>query len=97
MDGVEGKLKKNVSGPIGHDNFKKTTTGILGEGHDSLLDFSTLSPLFNDILSQMREIEANDTSPNWTSASAWNCKTKTLKRINVSSCMLAEYAREAIN
>jgi hypothetical protein len=62
MYGIEGRPKKKVSGPVGHYKFKKTTTGILGDGHDSLLEFSTLSPLFNEIREQMQQIESNETS-----------------------------------
>ena len=97
LDAIEGKLKKKVSGPIGHYKFKKKTTGILGDGHDSLLEFSTFSPLFNEIRDQMSKIESRDTSPDWTSPRAWKFKSKALKRFNVTSCMLADYARTAIS
>ena len=96
MDAIEGKMKKKVSGPLGHYKLKKKTTGILGDGHDSLLEFSTLSPLFNEIRDQMRIIESSDMMPDWTSPRAWNCKAKILKRFNLTSCKLADYARAAI-
>jgi hypothetical protein len=70
LDGIEGKLKKKVSRPIGHQKFKKKTTGILWDGHDS--QFSTCSPLLNEIREQMQKIESIDMSPNWKSPRAWN-------------------------
>ena len=80
FDGIEGKLKKKVSGPIGHYKFKRKTTGILGDGHESLLEFSTFSPLFfYEIREQMQQIESNDMCPDWTTPCAWNCKAKILK------------------
>jgi hypothetical protein len=96
MDAVEGKLKKKVSGPIGHYKFKRKTTEILGDGHDSLLEFSTFSPLFNEIREEMRAIESIDTNPDWTSPRTWKCKSKALKRFNITSCKLADYARTDI-
>ena len=78
-------------------SVKKRATGILGDGHDSLLEFSTFSPLFNEIREEMRTIESMDTNPDWSSPRAWKCKSKALKRFNITPCMLADYASMAIS
>ena len=54
-DAINGKLggRKKYSGPNGEHTFKKSTTGVLGDGHESLIDFSTFSPLFNEIRRHM--------------------------------------------
>ena len=49
MDFMNGSLKtkmKRVGAPIGHPKFRKTTTGILGEGDETMLAYATFSELF---------------------------------------------------
>ena len=99
-DAINGNLggRKKYSGPIGEHTFKKTTTGLLGDGHESLIDFSTFSPLFNEIRRHNMEMcEMGVRFPDWASPSTWNVKKRAeLKKLKIDAGKLAAYARLAI-
>ena len=98
-DAIDGKLgkKRKYSGPIGTHTFRKTMTGVLGDGNESLLDFSTFSPRFNEIRTHMEKCEAGEAFPEWTSPTTWNFKRSgELKRTNIDASKLADYAKKAI-
>ena len=98
-DAINGKLgkKRKYSGPIGTHTFRKTMTGVLGDGNESLLDFSTFSPRFNEIRTHMEKCEAGEAFPEWTSPTTWNFKRSgELKRTNIDASKLADYAKKAI-
>ena len=98
MDGSLKKTKKKrVGAPIGHKDFRRTTTGILGEGDESMLSFGTFYTLFNDIRYQMEEIEGKEVAPQWGDADTWHInKNGCLKNHNIDASRLATYARQAI-
>ena len=99
VDAIDGKLggKKKYSGPIGEHTFKKSTTGVLGDGHESLMDFSTFSPLFNEIRRHMEICELGVGFPDWASPSTWYVKHQVeLKKLKINAGKLAAYARLAI-
>jgi hypothetical protein len=90
------KMRKKYGGPVGDHRFRKSTTGVLGESDDKLIDFSSQSPLHNEVRAHMEKCERNVAFPDWSTTSTWDFKKVELKKYNVSSTMLAEYATRAI-
>ena len=79
MDFMNGSLKtkmKRIGAPIGHEDFRKTTTGILGEGDETLIKYGTFSAFFNENRNKMEGIELNQCTPNWGDADIWNINKK---------------------
>lgn len=101
MDVINGSLTtkmKRTGAPLGHDNFRKTTTGILGEGDETLIKYGSLSAFFNENRNKMEGIELNQEILNLGNADIWkiNKKDVWLKKHNIDSSRLATYARQAI-
>jgi hypothetical protein len=93
----EIKMRKKYGGPVGDHRFRKSTTGVLGESDEKLMEFSSLSPLHNEVRTHMETCERNVSFPDWSLTSTWEFKKVELKKYNISSAMLAEYAKRAID
>ena len=100
MKFMDGSLKTNmrrIGSPIGHENFRRTTTGILGEENETMLSYGTFSTFFNEIRIDMEEVERMEGAPKWGHAETWQMKNKVyLKKHNIDGSRLATYARQAI-
>ena len=100
MDFMDGSLKtkmRRIGAPIGHEDFRRTTTGVLGEGDETLLSYATFSTFFNEIRLDMEEIELMEGAPKWGRAETWIMENNTyLQKHNIDGSRLATYARQAI-
>jgi hypothetical protein len=71
MDFMSGTLKtkmKRIGAPIGHEDFRKTTTGILGEGDETMLTYATFSEFFNENRHKMERFQMSQGAPKWGDA-----------------------------
>ena len=100
MDFMSGSLKtkmKRIGAPIGHEDFRRTTTGIVGEGDETMLTYGTFSEFFNENRRKWERIQIGQGAPQWGDLSNWqiNKSDVGLKKHNIDSSRLATYARQA--
>jgi hypothetical protein len=100
MDFMSGSLKttmKRIGAPIGHSKFRKTTTGVLGKGDETMLSYATFSFFFNENRKHMEEVEMTEGAPKWGDADTWHINNNTYnKKHNIDASRLATYPRQAI-
>jgi hypothetical protein len=72
LDIISGirKARKKRGAPMGHDGFRKSTTGVLGAGDDTLMLFATFSTFFHEICNQM-VMEAQGEMIDWGDDTKW--------------------------
>ena len=97
-DLLRGELTSKVQtyGPLGHREYRQDSTGILGEGNQQLLRFSTNSPKFHDLRKFIEGKERSDSD--WRRATTWETKSgKSVGWFGLDQYELAERAGEALD
>ena len=99
-DLLRGELasKMHIYGPIGHNKYRQDSTGVLGQGNQQLLRFSTNSPKFHDLRKFIERKKRSDSGSDWRRASTWETKSgNSVGWFGLDQYELAERAGEALD